>query len=755
MAARRLLAKMLRSKPEWKPEEDLQVGQIVLALVPGGKRPRGKWEEMEITEVTNKYSIKVGRGRKTRVIAREDIRTLPKNKIAENTVRAIHDAPIGSNKNSEETDTAMDHDSDYSDEGDESISSNDEPEMDQEVPAEGTSRKNQNGNQSPTAAEGEDCDNDSHYETPKETQPRRSGRASVPPIRLTYLAVNPINREESIQDILKEAYKVFQGGQFYRRDAPFIPPHIFDEANKKELTKNWVPNMERIPVAQVPRGSNIIGSHFVYKLKTKTVEIDSNIAARMDTYLELKSRLCVHGNHDDERESIRTDAAVVSHIGFRLVYSLAVTNGFIMGKADVRGAYTQSGEAKRQVYVKPPFKIETNQCLWLLKATVYGIASAGRKWQRVSDEAMLKVLGLDVVVGMPQLFLKRNGSQLVLIIAKYVDDILAAALNEDWLLFAKDGCSQSFEIGSWKQTPNELDVNGTEVTQDRESISLTAKRLSKEVDVVEMVPSRRKNISSEVTKMEQKLVRTMAGKLGYLGTAASPMASFAASFIQQLIPKMTIAGVKFSNGVARDLLRREMRITYLRPRIMDIQMARIAVFSDAGFPRMDVEKKVAQEGNIIGISYGCKKGSIFHAISWISRKQRRVSNSSGMAETIAATTAVGCALNLQTVVHNITGNKLPITIVVDSMGLHRTLATQQQPRDMAMAAEVHGLRMDYEAKLIDAITWVEGKSNPADALTKPLSGGTAGILDSLLREGTLPFDIDVLRHYGPAKEEEN
>jgi len=51
----------------------------------------------------------------------------------------------------------------------------------------------------------------------------------------------------------------------------------------------------------------------------------------------------IHGNHDDERESIRTDAAVVSHIGFRILYSYAVCNGFIMGKADVRGAYTQSG----------------------------------------------------------------------------------------------------------------------------------------------------------------------------------------------------------------------------------------------------------------------------------------------------------------------------------------------------------------------------------------------------------------------------
>jgi len=88
---------------------------------------------------------------------------------------------------------------------------------------------------------------------------------------------------------------------------------------------------------------------------------------------------------------------------------------------------------------------------------------------------------------------------------------------------------------------------------------------------------------------------------------------------------MTIAGVKYANGIARDVLKRDMRITYLRPCDTERKMACIVVFSDAGFPRTDVEKKVAQEGNIVGVAFGRSKGSIFHTISWISRKQRRVS----------------------------------------------------------------------------------------------------------------------------------
>jgi len=123
---------------------------------------------------------------------------------------------------------------------------------------------------------------------------------------------------------------------------------------------------------------------------------------------------------------------------------------------------------------------------------------------------MIKVLGLDTVIGMPQLFMKSINGKMVILSAKYVDDILTAALNHEWLEYTRDGCSQSFEVGSWKETPQELDVNGTEVTQDKESIIMTAKRLSKEVEVVQLTPARRKDVSSEISKTEQKMVRSMA-----------------------------------------------------------------------------------------------------------------------------------------------------------------------------------------------------------------------------------------------------
>lgn len=63
------------------------------------------------------------------------------------------------------------------------------------------------------------------------------------------------------------------------------------------------------------------------------------------------------------------------------------------------------------------------------------------------------------------------------------------------------------------------------------------------------------------------------------------MAMFAASFIEQIIPKMSIAGGKYANGIIRDILRRSNQVTYLRPSNV--------TFSDEGFPYRGDNKRVS------------------------------------------------------------------------------------------------------------------------------------------------------------------
>ena len=114
-----------------------------------------------------------------------------------------------------------------------------------------------------------------------------------------------------------------------------------------------------------------------------------------------------------------------------------------MAKADIRGAYTQSGESKMEVYVRPPFLLGNLDCLWLLKVTTYGIVSAGSKWKRTSDYIVLKGLEMKVAIGLPQLFVKSTDKgEPFLLLAKNVDELLNAAMNESILNKVRDEVSQ-------------------------------------------------------------------------------------------------------------------------------------------------------------------------------------------------------------------------------------------------------------------------------------------------------------------------
>lgn len=72
------------------------------------------------------------------------------------------------------------------------------------------------------------------------------------------------------------------------------------------------------------------------------------------------------------------------------------------------------------------------------------------------------------------------------------------------------------------------------------------------------------------------------------------------------------------------------------------------------------------------------------------------------AESIAAMTAVGFALNAKTIYKNVSNVDLSLTIV-DIDGLHKSLATQPTCQDMEKVADVHTLRLYYENKVIDSI----------------------------------------------------
>ena len=333
---------------------------------------------------------------------------------------------------------------------------------------------------------------------------RRSTRQSRHPDRFTPATSlrNPLDRHEARQKILRKVYDRMGTTQFMKHETPDIQQWIFAESHAAELQQNWNSNKIDVPCKEIPQDANVIGSHIVYVAKpTEDPE-----------FLKLQSRICLHGNRDDEKESIRTDSVVASHT-FRLIYSLVMTSRMVLAKVDIQGTYTQSGKAHHKVYVKPPWELEVWNILWLLTVTMYGLAAAGKKWQRASDAVMIACLGLSMIAGYHQLFYQRD-SLGMLYIAKYVDDLLIASADESWLNWAVGGINTAFKIGSSSKEPETIVMNSTEINVSNETLVLHMRTFQRtELDLFRISPPRRKQVDEKLSATEIREVRRIAGKL--------------------------------------------------------------------------------------------------------------------------------------------------------------------------------------------------------------------------------------------------
>ena len=785
MQARRMLSRVLKARPMPTEKDILKVGEYVLVLVPGGPRKRGQWIQEAVTEIRKDGSIVCGKGRHKKVVAPEDYRTLPKTSIAKRVVEHMYgvsdlekEHPNGDTK-ADDNGRAIrgDHiESDDEDTKRKTGQTNDLKEADEvsdhENDIQSSSVDNKNCDAQPinggiphehrtpeknVGCEEKDLDDEPTSKQNEDHVPDQgTAEAQPPPIRRSERIKNIImryammssNRDEDEQEYLKSLYARTNGMQFMLHEYPDIPQWIREKARTSEFNTNWEPHVATVAAKTVSNTANVIGSHFVYKVKVNREHDGSQ-------KLNLKARLCAHGNRDAERESIRSDAAVVPHFGFRLVYSMSVVYGLTLAKMDIRGAFTQSGDAKREIYVRPPGEMGLPNTLFLLKSTVYGLVSASRKFQKASDKNLIEDLQLKAIIGIPQFFYKYVENQLVLLLAKYVDDIILAGLNETWLEYARLGVSRCFELSEWHVAPKSLSINSTEVMQSTNAVTVKMDEYVRDIRPILMTPLRRKQISDKASRNEIYQVGSLAGSITYMSIALYPPALMVSSLMQQSVPFLNVARIKQMNGFVRDMMKRDRKLCYLKN---DVKLAdaRVIIFSDAGYPHTNCSelKSVAQEGCIAGIGFAERKGDVFHTLAYFSRKQRRKSDSSFAAETIAATASFGYGTMLQEIIFELTNLKLPVTLVVDNSGLQKTIATESTPRDLSTMIDVCRLRMAYNDGYLDKIVWIQGIENPADALTKPLSGATAGILNELLSFGKLTIDVNNELRRGKALREE-
>lgn len=156
----------------------------------------------------------------------------------------------------------------------------------------------------------------------------------------------------------------------------------------------------------------------------------------------------------------------------------------------------------------------------------------------------------------------------------------------------------------------------------------------------------------------------------------------------------------------------------------------VLLFSDAS--RMNPGGQI---GYISGLLLGeFKKGPVFHTLSWMSRKSPRPVRSIGSAETIAAGFVIDEEKFRAKSYEELLGTNKSLEIAVDS------LTTCHEPHDKSVSADLKVIRFEFETKKVTWTSWVPGKLNLADPLTKKDSSMVQP-LQLLMYTGTIPKDL--------------
>lgn len=101
-------------------------------------------------------------------------------------------------------------------------------------------------------------------------------------------------------------------------------------------------------------------------IPTRCVVTDQSGSGKNESY---KARICIQGDLEKRKESIRSDSPTASKDAIKLAFIIAAK----VKSADIKSAYLQVNLLNRRIFVRPPKETNIHGKLWLLLHGAYGI----------------------------------------------------------------------------------------------------------------------------------------------------------------------------------------------------------------------------------------------------------------------------------------------------------------------------------------------------------------------------------------------
>jgi hypothetical protein len=542
--------------------------------------------------------------------------------------------------------------------------------------------------------------------------PRRSGRNTQAPSYLDeYFTF--LGEVHSKVQTLEEEPRTFK--------AALASPEskLWMEAMQEELNSMKKNNVWEL--TELPNNRRAIGSKWIFKRKL-------NASGHVDKY---KARLVAKGFTQKEGiDFVETFSPVAKFTSIRIISALSAYYDLELHQMDVKTAFL-NGTLDEEIYMSQPDGFiekgkETMVCK--LNRSIYGLKQASRQWYLLFDNAITSY-GFSMTEGDHCIYSKIEGNKFVLL-SLYVDDILIASNDFETLLKVKLWLSSKFDM---KDMGEASYVLGVEIHRDRKNrilglsqkayLNSVLKKFSMEESKSVAVPILKGiKLSEEMcakTPEERKFMSNIPyssalGSLMYAMLFTRPDLCYAVGILSRYQVNPGETHWKQLRNVLR----------YVKG-TMDYHLCfnghnlQLQGFTDADW-QGDLDERKSTSGYIFKLAGG--------AISWRSKKQESVAQSSMEAEYIAASEAVKEGVWLKEFLASLGVVKSaanPVTIFCDNQA---AIKVSKDPKFHSKSKHIEG-KYHYIRDVINRLKTIRLQFLPsvdmvADPLTKPLSQET-------------------------------
>ena len=435
---------------------------------------------------------------------------------------------------------------------------------------------------------------------------------------------------------------------------------------------------------------------------------------------KFKARLVARGFQEEEPPL--SDSPTVLRESNKLFTAVAANQSFEIVSIDIRAAFLQAKELKRDVFLVPPKDIVKPGILWKLKKPLYGLNDASRRfWLRVKE--VFKKENMKSLPGDEAFYYKHDESgNLIGMIITHVDDFQIAGQDEfiDCIL---EKLRNTLTVSKIERS--KFRFTGIDVEKVSDGVVLSMEDYAQSIEEIKEI--RRDKKDSPLTKTEMKLFRKYVGKLSWLAENTRPDLAIWALNLSLKNSNATIGDLKKINQIVKKVKSRQSRVKFTR--IGDRDDIAVHSVGDASY-KCDAQ---SIGGNLIMM--GNKTTRKVSPLYWKSKRIQKVCHSAKDAETrnIMKNVDTSVYLSEQLSVLLFGSEKMiPVKIYTDSLPILESIASSCQVEQRLL----RNTMTDLKQKLIDgdisSYCWIDTKAMTADILTK--EGGEIENILEVVRE---------------------